>query len=137
MGSIYHLRTEEQYLRGLPHESTVQGTYMSLARWNSTPNKYLPLRVIRSLIQASFLHFGDCTQRYPLKGCGAVWRPAGCGRLSHGCVGIYCERLRPARCALSIFYVTGRIRLCLSEGQSCYADSSIVERAHRRSRFCG
>ena len=77
VGSIYHLRTEEQYPRGLPHESTVQGTYMSLARWNSTPNKYLPLRVIRSLIQASFLHFGDCTQRYPLKGCGAVWRPAG------------------------------------------------------------
>ena len=43
VGSIYHLRTEEQYPRGLPHESTVQGTYRFLARWNGTPNKYLPL----------------------------------------------------------------------------------------------
>ena len=79
MGSIYHLRTEEQYRRGLAHESTVQGTYMFLARWNGTPNKYRPLRVIRSLIQASFLHVDDlcCTQSHPLKGCGAVWRPAG------------------------------------------------------------
>ena len=58
-GSIYHLRTEEQYLRGLPHESTVQGTHMFLARWNGTPDKYLPLRVISLLIQASFLHCDD------------------------------------------------------------------------------
>ena len=63
VGSIYHLRTEEQYPRGLPHESTVQGTYMSLARWNSTPNKYLPLRDIGSLIQASFLHFDDVSTK--------------------------------------------------------------------------
>ena len=59
VGSIYHLRTEEQYLRGLPHEFTVQGTYMFLARWNGTHNKYLPVRVIGSLIQASFLHVDD------------------------------------------------------------------------------
>ena len=32
VGSIYHLRTEEQYLRGLPHEFTVPGTDMFLAR---------------------------------------------------------------------------------------------------------
>ena len=62
-GSIYHLRTEEQYRRGLPHESTVQGTYMFLARWNGTLNKYLPLRDIGSLIQASFLHFDDVSTK--------------------------------------------------------------------------
>ena len=41
VGSIYHLRTEEQYPRGLPHESTVRGLqgfrwdpYIILAQWN-------------------------------------------------------------------------------------------------------
>ena len=32
---------------------------MFLARWNGTPDKYLPLRVISLLIQASFLHCDD------------------------------------------------------------------------------
>ena len=32
---------------------------MFLARWNGTHNKYLPVRVIGSLIQASFLHVDD------------------------------------------------------------------------------
>ena len=46
VGSIYHLRTEEQYLRGLPHEFTVQGTYMFFARWNGILKKDPPLRGI-------------------------------------------------------------------------------------------
>ena len=59
VGSIYHLRTEEQYLRGLPHESTVQGTCMFLARWNGTFDKNLPLQDISSRMQASLLLFHD------------------------------------------------------------------------------
>ena len=59
------------YIISAQRNSTVAGCLMSppckehmfLARWNGTLNKYLPLRDIGSLIQASFLHFDDVSTK--------------------------------------------------------------------------